>query len=64
MNPDAPALPVLTPLDVEAAVAERYSAASRERSADLCCPVSYDARYLEVLPREPTRSMWSSRTAS
>jgi len=45
-------IPSLTPLDVEAAVRERYSAASQQRAADLCCPVSYDARYLEALPRE------------
>jgi ubiquinone/menaquinone biosynthesis C-methylase UbiE len=40
------------PLDVEAAVRGRYSAASRERVASLCCPVQYDARYLAVLPQE------------
>ncbi len=40
------------PLDVEAAVRQRYSAASRQTAAELCCPVSYDARYLKALPRE------------
>ena len=41
-----------TPLDVEAAVRERYGAAAHEPEAALCCPVSYDARYLEALPPE------------
>src|SRR3954451_19417714 len=39
-------------LDVESAVRERYSAASNEREAALCCPVDYDPRYLKVLPEE------------
>lgn len=33
-------------------VRERYSAASQSREASLCCPVVYDQRYLEVIPRE------------
>lgn len=40
------------PLDVESAVRERYSAAARESEQALCCPVDYDARYLEVIPDE------------
>jgi non-ribosomal peptide synthetase component F len=39
-------------LDVEDAVARRYSAGARQAAAELCCPVTYDARYLEVIPRE------------
>jgi len=39
-------------LDVETAVRERYSAASKAAEAELCCPVVYDTRYLEVLPQE------------
>ncbi len=39
-------------LDVEAAVRARYSAASMEREAALCCPVDYDPQYLMVLPEE------------
>lgn len=39
-------------VDVEQAVRERYSAASRAAEASLCCPVNYDSRYLEVLPDE------------
>lgn len=38
------------PLDVEAAVRDRYSAASQAREAALCCPVDYDPRYLKVIP--------------
>ncbi|MHB8416817.1 MAG: methyltransferase domain-containing protein [Myxococcales bacterium] len=39
-------------LDVEAAVKERYSGAARAAEADLCCPVSYDARLLAAIPAE------------
>jgi len=39
-------------LDAEAAVRARYSDAARAREAALCCPVRYDARYLEVIPGE------------
>jgi ubiquinone/menaquinone biosynthesis C-methylase UbiE len=38
--------------DVELAVRTRYSAASRSTESALCCAVSYDARFLDVLPRE------------
>lgn len=41
-----------TSMHVEQAVRERYSAASREREASLCCPVQYDGRYLAILPDE------------
>jgi ubiquinone/menaquinone biosynthesis C-methylase UbiE len=40
------------PLDVEAAVRERYGAAAREPEAALCCPIDYDPHYLDALPRE------------
>lgn len=40
------------PVSVEAAVRARYQKAAREREENLCCPVEYDARYLEVLPPE------------
>src|SRR5207249_2242313 len=40
------------PPDVEAAVRERYSAAAASVEPSLCCPVDYDPRYLEALPRE------------
>ncbi len=38
--------------DVEAAVRERYGAASLEKEAALCCPVEYDPQFLKVLPAE------------
>jgi ubiquinone/menaquinone biosynthesis C-methylase UbiE len=41
-----------TTLDVESAVRERYGQAARAREATLCCPVSYDPKFLEVIPRE------------
>ena len=40
------------PLNVEAAVRERYSAAAHQSEEALCCPVEYDARYLDVIPEE------------
>ncbi|MBA62107.1 MAG: methyltransferase [Planctomycetaceae bacterium] len=39
-------------LNIEGAVAERYSQASQQAEAALCCPVDYDAHWLEVLPNE------------
>ncbi len=41
-----------SPLNLEGAVAERYSQASQKPEAALCCPINYDARWLEVLPQE------------
>ena len=38
--------------DLESAVRTRYSAAAHQPEASLCCPVSYDPRYLEVIPEE------------
>jgi ubiquinone/menaquinone biosynthesis C-methylase UbiE len=39
-------------INVESAVRERYSAAAQAPEAALCCPVSYDRRFLEVIPPE------------
>ncbi|HRC85044.1 MAG TPA: methyltransferase domain-containing protein [Thermoanaerobaculia bacterium] len=39
-------------LAVENVVRERYSQGARERVADLCCPVSYDPKYLAAIPQE------------
>lgn len=41
-----------TPLNIENAVTERYSSASRSTEPSLCCPVDYNLKYLEVLPQE------------
>ncbi|MFQ6099225.1 MAG: methyltransferase domain-containing protein [Armatimonadota bacterium] len=41
-----------TPLDVERAVQDRYARGAEDREAELCCPVDYDPRYLEVVPKE------------
>ena len=38
--------------DVTRAVGERYAAGAQAVEAELCCPVDYDARWLEVLPEE------------
>ena len=54
-NPETPSLdvgPETPTLDVERAVKARYASAAREREAALCCPVDYDARYLEAIPPE------------
>lgn len=42
----------MTETIIEQAVRDRYAAAARERETDLCCPTSYDRRYLEILPAE------------
>jgi len=39
-------------LNIEHAVIERYSSASRSTEPSLCCPVEYDPQYLKVLPEE------------
>ncbi|GAB61324.1 MAG: methyltransferase domain-containing protein [Candidatus Jettenia sp.] len=36
----------------EQAVRERYSAAAAQKEASLCCPVTYNPKYLEVIPKE------------
>lgn len=41
-----------TAIDTEKAVRKRYSRAARAKEAALCCPVSYDPRYLELIPQE------------
>ena len=41
-----------TTLDVESAVRERYARAARARKPELCCPVSYDPKYVEAIPQE------------
>ena len=38
-------------LNVAQAVRERYSAASQQPAAELCCPVNYNAAYLQALAR-------------
>lgn len=38
--------------DPEGSVRARYSGAARDVAAALCCPVEYEARYLDVIPRE------------
>ena len=38
--------------DPEQAVHDRYSSAAQDRKTELCCPISYDPKYLEVIPDE------------
>ena len=42
----------LAPLNVSAAVRDRYSEASQTQVPALCCPISYDPRFLDAIPRE------------
>src|SRR5205823_12434458 len=37
---------------IESAVRERYSAGAHRTEAALCCPSSYDPKYLEAIPAE------------
>ncbi len=39
-------------LNVDAAVRDRYGAAAEAAEPALCCPVSYDAKYLQAIPDE------------
>ena len=39
-------------LNIEGAVAQRYSQASQAAETALCCPVDYDAQWLQVLPQD------------
>ena len=39
-------------LNVDEAVRDRYGAAAEAAEPALCCPVSYDAQYLKIIPEE------------
>ncbi len=41
---------MVTPVETEAAVRERYGQAAGAVEAELCCPVDYDPQYLKVIP--------------
>ncbi|MGA9471132.1 MAG: methyltransferase domain-containing protein [Terriglobales bacterium] len=41
-----------TELNIDEVVRQRYENGAAARQDSLCCPVSYDPRYLEVMPRE------------
>jgi arsenite methyltransferase len=41
-----------TQLNIDEVVRQRYEAGAIARQDALCCPVSYDRRYLEAIPRE------------
>jgi arsenite methyltransferase len=45
-------MPRATMADTEKAVQARYSKAAQAAEAVLCCPISYDPRYLEIIPPE------------
>jgi arsenite methyltransferase len=39
-------------MNTQTAVRDRYAAGAKSREDSLCCPVDYDAKYLEVIPEE------------
>lgn len=43
---------MLTQIDAETAVKERYGAAALAQEPQLCCPVDYDPQYLKIIPDE------------
>src|SRR5690606_41032177 len=45
------AIPAAT-MHPETAVRARYEAAAKVRETALCCPVTYDPRFLELIPQE------------
>ena len=47
-----PATDAAVGLPIEDAVKSRYREGARQQVPELCCPVDYDPRYLEVIPRE------------
>ena len=42
----------MTQMNVETAVADRYSKAAEEREPALCCPIQYQPEFLEIIPDE------------
>ena len=42
----------MTQMNVETAVADRYSKAAEEREPALCCPIQYQPELLEIIPDE------------
>lgn len=42
----------MSTLRTETSVKDRYAAGAQARENELCCPVDYDPKYLEVIPRE------------
>jgi arsenite methyltransferase len=43
---------MVSEFNVDEIVRARYVDGARERQESLCCPVSYDPRYLQVIPPE------------
>lgn len=39
-------------VDIESAVRHRYSLGAKSVQADLCCPTTYDPKYLDAIPEE------------
>ena len=41
-----------SPIDIEQVVNAKYGLAAQHREEELCCPVEYDTRFLDVIPDE------------
>jgi len=41
-----------SPIDIEQVVNAKYGLAAQHRQQELCCPVEYDTRFLDVIPDE------------
>lgn len=42
----------MSTINAETAVRERYATGAKQTEAKLCCPVQYEAKFLEVIPQE------------
>ena len=42
----------MSTIRTESNVKDRYAAGAQAREAELCCPVDYDPKFLEVIPKE------------
>lgn len=49
-------------LNVEKAVKDRYSQGAQEQVPELCCPVVYNKKYLEILPQEIQKDTLTRRS--
>tara|TARA_B100001939_G_scaffold347617_1_gene369786 strand:- start:3146 stop:4279 length:1134 start_codon:yes stop_codon:yes gene_type:complete len=38
--------------EISKTVRDRYASGARQREAELCCPVEYDRKYLDIIPEE------------
>ena len=51
-------------IETERIVMERYTDTATMRREELCCPVTYDHRYLEVIPTKSRSAITAAATIS